>query len=177
MLRSAMATYEEISPRELKPALFELDGISRASIEAHYKLYQGYVSKRNEILQKLESVELGSANQVYSELRALETLGIRLEVNEFERIGGSKIVAECFVLAIVEQVRQAGAAIDAEVFATFRANVQVLLEILLPDNLPAAFTLHPQAFGANFLFAGSVQLAGLSFEPGHKNSIIESLSH
>ena len=72
MLRSAMATYEEISPRELKPALFQLDGISRASVEAHYKLYQGYVNKRNEILKKLESVELGAANQVYSELRALK---------------------------------------------------------------------------------------------------------
>ena len=27
-----------------------MDGISRASVEAHYKLYQGYVAKRNEIL-------------------------------------------------------------------------------------------------------------------------------
>ena len=45
-----MSSYEEIRPRELKPALLELDGISLASIEAHYKLYQGYVNKRNEIL-------------------------------------------------------------------------------------------------------------------------------
>ena len=45
-----MSSYEEIRPRELKPALLELDGISRASVEAHYKLYQGYVNKRNEIL-------------------------------------------------------------------------------------------------------------------------------
>ena len=95
MLRSAMATYEEISPRELKPALFELDGISRASIEAHYKLYQGYVSKRNEILQKLESVELGSANQVYSELRALKVDltfavgGIKNHELYFQHLGGA----------------------------------------------------------------------------------------
>ena len=67
-----MSSYEEIRPRELKPALLELDGISRASIEAHYKLYQGYVTKRNEILGKLGGVDLGSANQVYSELRALK---------------------------------------------------------------------------------------------------------
>ena len=45
-----MSSYEEIRPRELKPALLELDGISRASVEAHYKLYQGYVNKRNKIL-------------------------------------------------------------------------------------------------------------------------------
>ena len=48
-----MSDFEEIKPRELKPALLELDGISRASVEAHYRLYQGYVAKRNEILGKL----------------------------------------------------------------------------------------------------------------------------
>ena len=32
--------FEEITARELKPELYELDGISRATIEAHYKLYQ-----------------------------------------------------------------------------------------------------------------------------------------
>ena len=49
--------FEEIAPRELRPELFELDGISRASVEAHYKLYQGYVNKRNEILAKLAEVD------------------------------------------------------------------------------------------------------------------------
>src|SRR5437763_15580296 len=77
MLRRApMATlafrFEEITARELKPELYELDGISRATIEAHYKLYEGYVNKRNEILQKLDSVDAASANQVYSDLRALK---------------------------------------------------------------------------------------------------------
>ncbi len=45
--------FEAIVPRELKPALLELDGISRESVEAHYKLYEGYVNKRNEILREL----------------------------------------------------------------------------------------------------------------------------
>jgi Fe-Mn family superoxide dismutase len=67
-----MSNYEEIKPRELKPALLALDGISRASVEAHYKLYQGYVSKRNEILGRLVAVDLGAANQVYSDVRALK---------------------------------------------------------------------------------------------------------
>ncbi|HLY94801.1 MAG TPA: Fe-Mn family superoxide dismutase [Gaiellaceae bacterium] len=62
----------EIAPRQLRPEVFELEGISRASVEAHYKLYQGYVNKRNEILDKLASVDLAAANQVYSELRALK---------------------------------------------------------------------------------------------------------
>jgi Fe-Mn family superoxide dismutase len=63
---------EQIAAKELKPSLLELDGISRESIEAHYKLYQGYVNKRNEILGKLAEVDLSTANQVYSELRALK---------------------------------------------------------------------------------------------------------
>ena len=61
--------FEEITPRQLKPELYELDGISRATIEAHYKLYEGYIKKRNEILQKLDGVDTASANQVYSASR------------------------------------------------------------------------------------------------------------
>src|SRR6266511_5418021 len=87
-------TIEEINARPLKPALLELDGISRASIEAHYKLYQGYVAKRNEILGKLGSVELASANQVYSDVRALKVDltfaigGIKNHELYFEHLGG-----------------------------------------------------------------------------------------
>ena len=63
--------HEEIAARELKPALLELDGISRETVEAHYKLYEGYVNKRNEIMGKLDGFDLAAANQVYSEVRAL----------------------------------------------------------------------------------------------------------
>jgi Fe-Mn family superoxide dismutase len=89
------STFEEITSRELKPALFELDGISRETIEAHYKLYQGYVNKRNEILGKLGDVDLASANQVYSEVRALKVElsfaigGIKNHEIYFEHLGGS----------------------------------------------------------------------------------------
>ena len=64
--------FEEIAPRPLRPEVFELDGISRASVEAHYKLYEGYVAKRNEILGKLVDADLAAANQTFSELRALK---------------------------------------------------------------------------------------------------------
>ena len=67
-----MPPTQEISARPLDPRLLQLSGISRASVEAHHRLYQGYVAKRNEILGALEGVDLGSANQVYSELRALK---------------------------------------------------------------------------------------------------------
>ena len=86
---------EEIAPRPLKPGLVELDGISRATIEAHYKLYQGYVAKRNEILGKLPDVDLAAANQTYSELRALKVEltfaigGIKNHELYFEHLGGT----------------------------------------------------------------------------------------
>jgi len=67
-----MAPTEEISPRPLDPRLLQLSGISRASVEAHYRLYQGYVAKRNEILGLLGDVDRATANQVYSALRSLK---------------------------------------------------------------------------------------------------------
>ena len=85
---------EEIAARELKPSLLSLDGISRATIEAHYKLYQGYVAKRNEILAKLADVEPASANQVYSDIRALKVDltfavgGVKNHEVYFEHLGG-----------------------------------------------------------------------------------------
>jgi Fe-Mn family superoxide dismutase len=85
---------EEIAPRELKPALYELEGISRESVEAHYKLYEGYVAKRNEILGKLADVDLSAGNQVYSEIRALKVDlsfaigGVKNHEIYFEHLGG-----------------------------------------------------------------------------------------
>ncbi len=87
--------HEEIAARELSPSLLELDGISRETIEAHYRLYQGYVAKRNEILGKLATVDLGTANQAYSELRSLKVElsfaigGIKNHELYFEHLGGT----------------------------------------------------------------------------------------
>jgi superoxide dismutase, Fe-Mn family len=88
------STFEAIVPRELKPALLELDGISRETVEAHYKLYEGYVNKRNEILRELDGVDLGAANQVYSQIRVLKVEltfaigGIKNHEIYFEHLGG-----------------------------------------------------------------------------------------
>jgi Fe-Mn family superoxide dismutase len=93
-LSTLVFNHEEITARELKPRLYELDGISRVSVEAHYKLYQGYVAKRNEILGKLDGVDLAAANQVYSDVRALKVDltfaigGIKNHEIYFEHLGG-----------------------------------------------------------------------------------------
>ena len=97
--------HEEITPRELKPALLELDGISRETVEAHYKLYQGYVNKRNEILGSLDGIDLSSANQVYSELRSLK-------VDLTFAIGGIKN-HEIYIWAAAAASRQVYSAISS----------------------------------------------------------------
>jgi Fe-Mn family superoxide dismutase len=87
--------HDEITARELNPRLLELEGISRETIEAHYKLYQGYVNKRNEVLGKLAGVDLSTANQVYSDLRSLKVDltfaigGIKNHEIYFDHLGGS----------------------------------------------------------------------------------------
>ena len=68
--------------------------ISSATIDAHHRLYQGYVSKRNEILGKLAEVDLAVANQIYSEVRSLKVElsfavgGIKNHEVYFEHLGG-----------------------------------------------------------------------------------------
>jgi superoxide dismutase, Fe-Mn family len=100
---------EEIAARELRPALLEMDGISRASVEAHYKLYEGYVSKRNEILGKLAEVDLAGANQVYSDIRALKVDltfalgGVKNHEIYFEHLGGGGGSPDGAVAALIER--------------------------------------------------------------------------
>jgi superoxide dismutase, Fe-Mn family len=101
--------HEEIVPRQLKPELLELDGISRETVEAHYRLYEGYVNKRNEILERLSSVDLAAANQIYSEFRALKIElsfaigGIKNHEIYFEHLGGNGGAPEGLIGRLTER--------------------------------------------------------------------------
>ena len=101
--------HEEIVPRQLKPELLELDGISRETVEAHYRLYEGYVNKRNEILERLSSVDLAAANQIYSEFRALKIElsfaigGIKNHEIYFEHLGGDGGAPEGSIGRLIER--------------------------------------------------------------------------
>ena len=71
-----------------------VEGLSSKLMQDHYKLYQGYVKKANEIEKKLNSVDRSLANATYSDLRALK-LGYSFAVNAikshelyFEHLGG-----------------------------------------------------------------------------------------
>src|SRR5437764_7193336 len=75
-------------------------------------------------------------------------------------------------------MRETGAGVDSEVLVALRTHLHVFFEIFLPDDLAALFTLHPQSFGANFLFARGVQLRRFALKPSHRgcsNWVIESL--
>ena len=74
----------------------DLDGISRETMEDHFKLYEGYAKKANEcrgILKGLDYSEI-EGNQVYSELRAVSVdytfalLGFKKHDLYFGHLGG-----------------------------------------------------------------------------------------
>lgn len=92
----------------------ELDGISQKTIETHHdKLYAGYVKKSEEIGSKLKELSHGgdvsSANQTYSELRALkdaETFavnGVYLHEWYFDVLGGDGNASGPLVEVLTEQ--------------------------------------------------------------------------
>lgn len=80
------------------PSIRQLDGISQRTMEEHYKLYQGYVNKYNEIMRKLGELpedELKAANQTYSLIRVLKVElsfaigGIKNHEIYFDILGGA----------------------------------------------------------------------------------------
>jgi Fe-Mn family superoxide dismutase len=72
----------------------ELNGISARTMEEHYELYKGYVAKTNEIQEKLNTTDRGTANQIFSDLRALRidlsfaTGGVKNHEIYFGHLGG-----------------------------------------------------------------------------------------
>lgn len=73
----------------------ELNGISERTMTEHYKLYEGYVKKTNEIIEKLSAVDRTSANQIFSDLRSLKVDlsfalgGVKNHEIYFGHLGGS----------------------------------------------------------------------------------------
>lgn len=84
---------KEYSAEELK-VKNDLPGMSLKSVQEHFKLYQGYVKKTNEIQTKLESADKADVSGVYShygELRRQETFavnGMKLHEVYFNQLEG-----------------------------------------------------------------------------------------
>jgi Fe-Mn family superoxide dismutase len=62
-------------PLQFNEAIYAMNGISKKTVEEHMKLYQGYVTKYNEIQEKLAALtddDYAKANQTYSLIRELK---------------------------------------------------------------------------------------------------------
>jgi len=67
--------FTKLSPKTFSPSLMSMRGISKKTVEEHLKLYQGYVTKYNEIMESLTNLtdeDYAKANQTYSKIRVLK---------------------------------------------------------------------------------------------------------
>ena len=84
-----------LTAKPLPTKLQKTTGISQATHEEHYKLYQGYIKKTNEVLDRLNTVDLTTANQSFSDLRSLKVDltfalgGVKNHELYFDAMGGS----------------------------------------------------------------------------------------
>jgi superoxide dismutase, Fe-Mn family len=82
------------SAKPLKASTLVMDGISRKTMEEHYKLYEGYVNKSNEILGLLKNADPARGNQIYSDIRVLKHEltfaigGVKNHEIYFDHLGG-----------------------------------------------------------------------------------------
>jgi len=89
--------WSEITPRQFASMEKELDGISKQTMQDHYKLYEGYCKKTNECRKILNDFDYSEieGNQVYSALRATAVdytfalLGFKNHELYFGHLGGS----------------------------------------------------------------------------------------
>ena len=89
--------WDELEPRQFPAFEKELDGISKKTMDDHYKLYEGYAKKSNEcrkILNEFDYSEI-EGNQVYSPLRSVSVdytfalLGFKNHDLYFGHLGGT----------------------------------------------------------------------------------------
>lgn len=83
-----------IETKTLKPQLLTMIGFSTRQIQEHYKLYQDYISKLNEVRSQLCSINPDNPNSNFSNFNTLKSAETRLASNYklhelfFENLGG-----------------------------------------------------------------------------------------
>ncbi len=94
--------------KDFTPLLGKIPGLSDAQLSAHFKLYEGYVKKINEIEEKLMTVDRSLANYSfgeYSELKRREAVafnGTYLHEMYFENMKGSPSEASAALKVALE---------------------------------------------------------------------------
>jgi len=89
--------YPKYEAKKFRSFDVELAGISKKTMEEHYKLYQGYVNKANEIHDKLAALDKdpAKANPTFSDIRVLKVEltravgGVKNHELYFNILGGS----------------------------------------------------------------------------------------
>jgi superoxide dismutase, Fe-Mn family len=88
--------WEELVAQRFPAFDKQLDGISRQTMEDHFKLFEGYAKKSNECRKLLNEFDYGQieGNQVFSQLRAVSVdytfalLGFKNHELYFQHLGG-----------------------------------------------------------------------------------------
>jgi Fe-Mn family superoxide dismutase len=62
----------KLEAKKFDTIMKDLDGISARTMTEHYKLYQGYINKYNEVMGKIDAADRASANQTFSDVRSLK---------------------------------------------------------------------------------------------------------
>lgn len=118
--------YPKLAEKPLKPSTLTTDGISRKTHEEHFKLYQGYVRKSNELFEKLNTVtrDAAKANQIYSDIREIKTElsfalgGLKNHELYFDILGGAGSAPEGKLLEEINRSFGSPAAWAADLKAT-----------------------------------------------------------
>jgi superoxide dismutase, Fe-Mn family len=156
--------WQELKPREFPAFDKELDGISKQTMEDHYKLYEGYIKKTNEcrgILKDFDYSEI-EGNQVYSPLRAVSVdytfalLGFKNHELYFGHLGGeggspqgrfAELIGEEFpggAEAWEQGVRKAASAARGWVMVGYDLNDGSLFNYIMDSqNLWAVYNMVP----------------------------------
>jgi Fe-Mn family superoxide dismutase len=156
--------WDEIKPREFPAFEKELDGISKQTMDDHYKLYKGYVKKTNECRNLLSEFDYSETegNQVYSQLRSVSIdytfalLGFKSHDLYFGHLGGDGGDPQGRFAELVEQefpggveewqkaVRKAASAARGWVMVGYDLNDGSLFNYLLDtQNLWAVYNMVP----------------------------------
>jgi Fe-Mn family superoxide dismutase len=156
--------WDELKPRQFVAFERELDGISKQTMEDHYKLYEGYAKKANEcraILNEFDYAQI-EGNQVYSPLRAVSVdytfalLGYKNHDLYFGHLGGSGGPPEGRFAEVVEDefhggleawqqsVRKAASAARGWVMVGYDLNDGSIFNYILDSqNLWAVYNMVP----------------------------------
>lgn len=143
----------------------DLEGMSLRSIQEHFKLYQGYVKKTNEIQVSLKSADKATANGVYSqygELRRQETFavnGMKLHEVYFGELSSPSIGLGTKIYKMIEKEFGSVEVWQEEMVATgMSARGWAILAYDLKDNRLHIYGADAQNVGAVW---GAIPLVAL----------------